>query len=257
MAKNLLIVESPAKAKTIEKILGADFEVKSCYGHIRDLSKDDMGIDLTNDFRPSYIVPEDKERVVKELKSLAKKSGEVWLASDEDREGESISWHLAEVLGLDPKTTKRIVFHEITAPAIKKAVQNPRVINMDLVNAQQARRVLDRIVGFELSPVLWRKIGMQRSLSAGRVQSVAVRLIVEREREINQFTAVSSYKIEAIFIANDINGKKISFKAESPLKISSEVDAEKFLQSCKSAAYTVTDITIKPAKRSPAAPFTT
>ncbi len=257
MAKNLLIVESPAKAKTIEKILGSDFEVKSCYGHIRDLSKDDMGIDIGNDFRPSYIVPEDKERVVKELKSLAKKSGEVWLASDEDREGESISWHLAEVLGLDPKTTKRIVFHEITAPAIKKAVQNPRTINMNLVNAQQARRVLDRIVGFELSPVLWRKIGMQRSLSAGRVQSVAVRLIVEREREINQFTPVSSYKIEAVFIADDITGKKISFKAEGPSRISSAGDAEKFLESCKGAVYIVSDITVKPAKRSPAAPFTT
>jgi DNA topoisomerase I len=173
MAKNLLIVESPAKAKTIEKILGKDFEVKSCYGHIRDLEKDDMGIDINNHYLPRYKVPEEKERVVKELRQLAKKADEVWLASDEDREGESISWHLAEVLGLDPKTTKRIVFHEITAPAIKKAVDNPRLINMNLVNAQQARRVLDRLVGFELSPVLWRKIGMQRSLSAGRVQSVA------------------------------------------------------------------------------------
>ena len=187
MAKNLLIVESPAKAKTIEKILGSDFEVKSCYGHIRDLDKGDKGIDIKKQFQPSYIVPDEKERVVKELRQIAKKSGEVWLASDEDREGESISWHLAEVLGLNPATTKRIVFHEITAPAIKKAVQNPRFINMDLVDAQQARRVLDRLVGFELSPVLWRKIGMQKSLSAGRVQSVAVRLIVEREREINQF----------------------------------------------------------------------
>jgi DNA topoisomerase I len=219
MAKNLLIVESPAKAKTIEKILGEDFEVKSCYGHIRDLEKSEMGIDLTNNFEPRYIVPAEKEKVVKELKSIAKKSGEVWLASDEDREGESISWHLAAVLGLDPKTTKRIVFHEITAPAIKKAIQNPRTINMDLVNAQQARRILDRIVGFELSPVLWRKIGMQRSLSAGRVQSVAVRLIVEREREINNFTSVSTYKIEAFFIADDVNGKKITFKAEGPSKV--------------------------------------
>src|ERR1700744_4384521 len=185
MAKNLLIVESPAKAKTIEKILGEDFEVKSCYGHIRDLVKGDMGIDIKNNYKPRYIVPEDKERVVKELKSIAKKSGEVWLASDEDREGESISWHLAEVLGLNPKTTKRIVFHEITKPAIEKAVKNPRTINMALVDAQQARRVLDRIVGFELSPVLWRKIGMKGGLSAGRVQSVAVKLIVEKEREIN------------------------------------------------------------------------
>ncbi len=257
MAKNLLIVESPAKAKTIEKILGEDFEVKSCYGHIRDLEKSEMGIDLNNNFEPRYIVPEEKEKVVKDLKSIAKKSGEVWLASDEDREGESISWHLAEVLGLDPKTTKRIVFHEITAPAIKKAVQNPRTINMDLVNAQQARRILDRIVGFELSPVLWRKIGMQRSLSAGRVQSVAVRLIVEREREINGFTSVSTYKIEAFFIADDVNGKKITFKAEGPSKLSSNEDAAKFLESCKAANYTVSDITVKPAKRTPAAPFTT
>ena len=257
MAKNLLIVESPAKAKTIEKILGEDFEVKSCYGHIRDLEKSEMGIDLNNNFEPRYIVPEEKEKVVKELRSIAKKSGEVWLASDEDREGESISWHLAEVLGLNPKTTKRIVFHEITAPAIKKAVQNPRTINMDLVNAQQARRILDRIVGFELSPVLWRKIGMQRSLSAGRVQSVAVRLIVEREREINSFNSVSTYKIEAFFIADDVNGKKITFKADGPSKVNSNEDAAAFLESCRGAKYTVSDITVKPAKRTPAAPFTT
>ncbi len=257
MAKNLLIVESPAKAKTIEKILGDDFEVKSCYGHIRDLEKTDMGIDLKKNFAPRYIVPEDKQKVVKELKSIAKKSGEVWLASDEDREGESISWHLAEVLGLDPKTTKRIVFHEITAPAIKKAVLNPRTINMDLVNAQQARRILDRIVGFELSPVLWRKIGMQRSLSAGRVQSVAVRLIVEREREINNFTAQASFKIEAFFGADDINGKRITFKADGPAKLGTAEDANAFLESCRKARYQVGDITVKPSKRSPAAPFTT
>lgn len=257
MAKNLLIVESPAKAKTIEKILGSDFEVKSCYGHIRDLEKDDMGIDLNNHYQPRYIVPEEKEKVVRELKQLAKKADEVWLASDEDREGESISWHLAEVLGLDPKSTKRIVFHEITAPAIKKAVANPRTINMNLVNAQQARRILDRLVGFELSPVLWRKIGMQRSLSAGRVQSVAVRLIVEREREINQFISESSYKIEAQFAANDINGKTVGFKAEGPSRINAQESAVQFLESCKGATYQVTDITIKPGKRSPAAPFTT
>lgn len=257
MAKNLLIVESPAKAKTIEKILGKDFEVKSSFGHIRDLEKDDMGIDINNNFQPRYIVPSEKEKVVRELKSLAKKADEVWLASDEDREGESISWHLAEVLGLDPKTTKRIVFHEITAPAIRKAVQNPRIIDMNLVNAQQARRVLDRIVGFELSPVLWRKIGMQRSLSAGRVQSVAVRLIVEREREINQFNVVSTYKVDAYFLADDINGKKITFKAEGPAKIDTAEEAQKFLESCKAANYTVTDITVRPTKRSPAAPFTT
>lgn len=257
MAKNLLIVESPAKAKTIEKILGKDFEVKSCYGHIRDLEKDDMGIDVNNHYQPRYKVPEEKERVVKELRQLAKKSGEVWLASDEDREGESISWHLAEVLGLDPKVTKRIVFHEITAPAIKKAVENPRRINMDLVNAQQARRVLDRLVGFELSPVLWRKIGMQRSLSAGRVQSVAVRLIVEREREINSFIPESSYKVEAYFTAPDINKRTVTFKAEGPNKMSTEKDAKAFLESCKGASYKVTDIVVKPARRTPAAPFTT
>ena len=203
MSKNLLIVESPAKAKTIEKILGDEFEVRSCYGHIRDLEKNDMGIDMKNHFAPRYMVPSEKEKVVKELKSMTKKAKEVWLASDEDREGESISWHLAEVLGLDPKKTKRIVFHEITAPAIKKAVANPRLINMDLVDAQQARRILDRIVGFELSPVLWRKIGMQKSLSAGRVQSVAVRLIVEREREIEAFNPVASYRIDAEFVNSE------------------------------------------------------
>ncbi len=256
MAKNLLIVESPAKAKTIEKILGKDFEVKSCYGHIRDLEKDDMGIDLKNHFKPRYKVPDDKIRVVNELKQLAKKADEVWLASDEDREGESISWHLAEVLGLDPATTKRIVFHEITKPAIETAVKNPRTINMDLVNAQQARRVLDRIVGFELSPVLWRKIGMTGGLSAGRVQSVAVRLIVEREREINQFTATGHFKIEALLAATDSNNRTISFKAEEGRKYEIET-AEKFLQSCIGAEYTVKDIQVKPGKRTPAAPFTT
>ena len=256
MARNLLIVESPAKAKTIEKILGGDFEVKSCYGHIRDLEKDDMGIDINNNFLPRYKVPEEKAKVVKELKALAKKADEVWLASDEDREGESISWHLAEVLGLDVKTTKRIVFHEITKTAIEKAVQNPRHINMDLVDAQQARRVLDRIVGFELSPVLWRKIGMQKSLSAGRVQSVAVRLIAEKEREINQFKATSSFKIEARLAATDNNGKSISFKAEDGRKHEIEA-AEKFLVSCIGATYTVKEIQVKPGKRTPSAPFTT
>lgn len=256
MAKNLLIVESPAKAKTIEGILGKDFLVKSCYGHIRDLEKSAMGIDIKNNFNPSYIVPAEKEKVVKELKSLAKKSDEVWLASDEDREGESISWHLAQVLGLDPSTTKRIVFHEITKPAIKAAVDNPRTINMDLVNAQQARRILDRIVGFELSPVLWRKIGMQGGLSAGRVQSVAVRLIVEKEREINSFVPVSSFRLEAIFSAPDLSEKPVPFKAEGP-KMTNEKDAEAFLNSCKGAEYTVKDIQVKPGKRTPAAPFTT
>lgn len=256
MAKNLLIVESPAKAKTIEKILGKDFEVKSCFGHIRDLDKDDMGIDINNHYQPRYIVPDDKLKVVNELKKISKDK-EVWLASDEDREGESISWHLAEVLKLNPKETKRIVFHEITTPAIKKAVANPRYINMDLVNAQQARRVLDRLVGFELSPVLWRKIGIQRSLSAGRVQSVAVRLIVEREREINNFVSESSYKIEAFFTANDINGKSVIFKAENSKKINDNKDVIAFLESCRNATYAVSDIVVKPTKRTPAAPFTT
>jgi len=256
MAKNLLIVESPAKAKTIEGILGKDFEVKSCYGHIRDLEKNDMGIDVANRFAPKYIIPAEKEKVVRDLRALAKKSDEVWLASDEDREGESISWHLAEVLSLDPKTTKRIVFHEITKPAIQKAVQSPRTINMNLVNAQQARRVLDRLVGFELSPVLWRKIGQKGGLSAGRVQSVAVKLIVEKEREINQFNAVASFKIEASLSATDLNDKTVTFKAEGN-KYDLAEDAEKFLQSCIGATYTVKDIQVRPGKRTPAAPFTT
>ncbi len=256
MAKNLLIVESPAKAKTIEKILGDDFEVKSCYGHIRDLEKDDMGIDIKHNYKPRYIVPEDKQKVVKELKQVAKKSGEVWLATDEDREGEAISWHLCEVLGLDPLTTKRIVFHEITKPAIKKAVAQPRLLDMNLVNAQQARRVLDRIVGFELSPVLWRKISMRNSLSAGRVQSVAVRLIADREREINVFKPVSSFKIEALFSAPDANGKPVNFIAEGA-KQKDEEGAQTFLQSCAGAVYTVRDVQVKPTKKSPAAPFTT
>ena len=214
MPKNLLIVESPAKAKTIEKILGPDFEVRSCFGHIRDLEKGDMGIDVKNNFKPRYIVPEEKQKVVRDLKQMAKKSDEVWLATDEDREGEAISWHLCEVLGLDPVVTKRIVFHEITKPAIQRAVQHPRTVNMNLVNAQQARRILDRIVGFELSPVLWRKMSMKNNLSAGRVQSVAVRLIAEREREINAFTPQSSFRVEAIFTAEDASGRTISFKAE-------------------------------------------
>lgn len=256
MAKNLLIVESPAKAKTIEKILGADFEVKSCFGHIRDLEKSEMGIDIKKGFKPRYIVPEEKEKVVKELKQIAKKSGEVWLATDEDREGEAISWHLCEVLGLDPITTKRIVFHEITKPAIRAAVEKPRTVNMNLVNAQQARRILDRIVGFEISPILWRKMSMRGNLSAGRVQSVAVRLIVERERAINGFTATGSFKVEGFFKAKDINGKQVIFKAEGTKK-NTQQDAEQFLQGCIGAGYTVKDVQKKPAKKSPAAPFTT
>ncbi|MEO7446175.1 MAG: type I DNA topoisomerase, partial [Ferruginibacter sp.] len=256
MAKNLLIVESPAKAKTIEAILGKDFEVKSCFGHIRDLEKNDMGIDIANNFRPTYIVPPEKSKVVSELKSLAKKSQEVWLASDEDREGESISWHLAEVLNLDPATTKRIVFHEITKPAIEKAVRNPRLIDMNLVDAQQARRIVDRIVGFELSPVLWRKIGMQGGLSAGRVQSVAVKLIVEKEREINSFNAVADFRVQAILAATDMNGRTVSFRAEGN-KFKEATAAEAFLKSCAGATYTVKDVQVRPTKRTPAAPFTT
>lgn len=256
MAKNLLIVESPAKAKTIEKILGSDFQVKSCFGHIRDLEKAGMGIDLEKNFEPRYIVPDDKIKVVNELKSLAKKSGEVWLATDEDREGEAISWHLCEVLGLDPKTTKRIVFHEITKPAIQAAVQNPRKLDMNLVMAQQARRILDRIVGFELSPVLWRKMSMRNNLSAGRVQSVAVRLIAEREREINAFTPVSTFKVEGLFTAKDVSDKPVTFAAEGKKQNAAE-DAEAFLKSCIGADYKVTDIQVKPGKRSPAPPFTT
>jgi len=256
MAKNLLIVESPAKAKTIEKILGSDFQVKSCFGHIRDLEKAGMGINMEKNFEPTYIVPLEKEKVVKDLKALAKKSDEVWLATDEDREGEAISWHLCEVLGLDPKKTKRIVFHEITKPAIKAAVDNPRTVDMNLVMAQQARRVLDRIVGFELSPVLWRKISMRNNLSAGRVQSVAVRLIAEREREINAFSATSTFKIEALFTAKDLSDKSVTFSAEAKRQNSAE-DAEAFLKSCVGAQYTVADIQVKPAKKSPAPPFTT
>ncbi|HEX2606896.1 MAG TPA: type I DNA topoisomerase, partial [Flavisolibacter sp.] len=256
MPKNLLIVESPAKAKTIEKILGSDFEVKSCYGHIRDLEKGDMGIDIKNNYKPRYIVPDEKIKVVKELQQLARKSKEVWLATDEDREGEAISWHLCEVLGLDPEQTKRIVFHEITKPAIQKAVQNPRTVNMNLVNAQQARRILDRIVGFELSPVLWRKMSMKNNLSAGRVQSVAVRLISEREREINAFIPQSSFRVEATFSAPDSSNRSISFKAEGS-RFTNGADAELFLNQCVGATYSVLDIQVKPGKRSPAAPFTT
>lgn len=256
MAKNLLIVESPAKAKTIEKILGSDFQVKSCFGHIRDLEKAGMGIDIEKNFEPRYIVSADKEKVVKELKALANKSGEVWLATDEDREGEAISWHLCEVLGLDPKKTKRIVFHEITKPAIQAAVANPRTLDMNLVNAQQARRILDRIVGFELSPVLWRKMSMRNNLSAGRVQSVAVRLIAEREREINAFVPSSTFKIEGLFTAKDLSDRSVTFVGEGK-KQTAVAGAEDFLKSCIGADYKVSDIQVKPGKRSPAPPFTT
>jgi len=228
MAKNLLIVESPAKAKTIQKILGDDFEIKSCFGHIRDLDKDEMGVDIAHNYQPIYVIPPEKKKIVEELKKLAQKAKEVWLATDEDREGEAISWHLAEVLGLDPLTTKRIVFHEITKPAIEKAVQQPRTIDMNLVHAQQARRVLDRLVGFELSPLLWRKVSMKNALSAGRVQSVAVRLIVEREREIMAFHPESSFQVEAVFSAPDARGKELHFKATGQSKIATAEEARRF-----------------------------
>lgn len=250
MAKNLLIVESPAKAKTIEGYLGKDFTVKSSYGHIRDLVKSEDAIDIAHNFQQKYEVPADKKQVVNELKKLAKEAETVWLASDEDREGEAISWHLFETLGLKDNNTKRIVFHEITKPAILRAIENPRKINYNLVNAQQARRVLDRLVGFELSPVLWKKV--KPSLSAGRVQSVAVRLIVEREREINKFKAEAAFKIVAIF------GKgREAFKAELGERFSTQEQAEKFLNDCIAANFTVNSLETKPAKRAPAAPFTT
>jgi len=252
MAKNLLIVESPAKAKTIEGYLGKDFLVKSSYGHIRDLVKGDMGIDIANNFAQTYEVPSDKKQVVAELKKLAKDAEMVWLASDEDREGEAISWHLYETLGLKADKTKRIVFHEITKPAILKAIETPRSIDYNLVNAQQARRVLDRLVGFELSPVLWKKI--KPSLSAGRVQSVAVRLIVDREREVNKFDASAAYKITAEFSTG--NGREL-VKAELPQRFEKEADAEKFLNDCVGAGFSVDSLETKPAKRNPAAPFTT
>ncbi|RYD73941.1 MAG: type I DNA topoisomerase, partial [Sphingobacteriales bacterium] len=252
MAKNLLIVESPAKAKTIEGYLGKDFLVKSSYGHIRDLAKGDMAIDIANDFAQKYEVPADKKALVAELKKLAKEAEMVWLASDEDREGEAISWHLFETLGLKQEKTKRIVFHEITKPAILKAIDSPRSIDYNLVNAQQARRVLDRLVGFELSPVLWKKV--KPSLSAGRVQSVAVRLIVDREREVQNFNAAAAYKITAQFSTG--KGKEI-VKAELPHRFESEADAEKFLQDCSNAKFDITSLETKPAKRNPAAPFTT
>ena len=251
MAKNLVIVESPAKAKTIEKFLGKDFQVESSYGHIADLPSKELGIDVDGDFSPKYIVSEDKKPVVKKLKALAKKAEVVWLASDEDREGEAIAWHLKEQLNLEEKNTKRIVFHEITKKAILKAVDHPRDIDYNMVNAQQARRVLDRLVGYELSPVLWRKV--KGGLSAGRVQSVAVRLIVEKERSIQQFNAESHYKVVAQFFNTD--GK--SFKAIIPKNFESKIVAEEFLQSCSLSKFSITDLQKKPAKKAPAAPFTT
>ena len=251
MHNNLVIVESPAKAKTIEKFLGDGYKVLSSYGHIRDLRKQAGGIDIEHNFTPLYEVPKDKEKVVAELKKEAKKADTVWLASDEDREGEAISWHLSEVLKLDPEKTKRIVFHEITKPAIQNAIEHPRTINLDLVDAQQARRVLDRIVGFELSPVLWRKI--KPSLSAGRVQSVTVRLIVEKERELQAFVSEAFYKVVAQFITTDGS----SIKADFSKRFKTEKEAQVFLESCKGKTFTVEDVATKPLKRTPAAPFTT
>jgi DNA topoisomerase-1 len=257
MTKNLMIVESPAKAKTIEKFLGGDFIVKSCYGHIRDLPKEDTAIDINNNYAPTYEISPDKAALVRELRDIAKNAQEVWLATDEDREGEAISWHLCEALGLNVYTAKRIVFHEITKPAIQKAVANPRKLNLDLVNAQQARRVLDRLVGFEISPILWRKISRNNSLSAGRVQSVAVRLIVEREREIRDFVPVPYFKITAIFKVTDDKGKVSQFKAELPQKIEDGKTAETFLKACIGAKFSVANIQVKPGKRTPPPPFTT
>ena len=251
MSKNLVIVESPAKAKTIEKFLGKDFVVESSFGHIADLPSKELGVNVDSDFKPNYSVSPDKKAVVKKLKSLAKKADTVWLASDEDREGEAIAWHLYEQLKLKEENTKRIVFHEITKKAILNAVENPRSIDYNLVNAQQARRVLDRLVGYELSPVLWRKV--KGGLSAGRVQSVAVRLIVEREREIENFIPKASYRV----IAEFINSSNKKFKAKLPKNFETREEAEMFLNSCISAEFKVDDLTVKPAKKSPAAPFTT
>ena len=255
MLKNLVIVESPAKAKTIEGFLGKDFTVASSYGHIRDLEKKNFGIDINNKFKPSYIISEDKSKVVRELKKLAKGSDTVWLASDEDREGEAISWHLKEALDLKEEKIRRIVFHEITKTAILKAVDNPRKIDDNLVFAQQARRILDRLVGFELSPVLWKKV--KPSLSAGRVQSVAVRLIVEREREIEAFKSKSQYRVVAEFSLKDCDGKRCSFKAELSKKFEKEKEAKEFLEACSESEFKIKSVEKKAVKKIPSAPFTT
>ncbi len=252
MGKNLVIVESPAKAKTIENYLGKDFTVKSSIGHIRDLpKKGGMGIDIENGFKPNYVISEDKKKVVSELKAEVKKADTIWLATDEDREGEAIAWHLTEALDLDKKDTKRIVFHEITKKAITNAVENPRGLDQNLINAQQARRILDRLVGFELSPILWKKI--KPGLSAGRVQSVALKLIVEREKEIINFNSITSFRVMAEFIT--LEGKQ--FKAELSKRINSLQDAKSFLEKCKSAEFKIEDVQKKPAKKSPSTPFTT
>ena len=251
MIENLVIVESPAKAKTIEKFLGKDFQVKSSFGHIRDLAKKNLGIEIEKNYEPQYVVPEDKKAVVKELKKIAKGAKLVWLASDEDREGEAIAWHLMKELDLDPKKVKRIVFHEITKEAIQNAIKNPRSIDENLVNAQQARRVLDRLVGFELSPVLWKKV--KPSLSAGRVQSVAVKLLVEREREILNFISESYFKVTGQFKT----GENLELKAELSDRIKSSKDTKALLEKCKEASFQITNVVKKPGKKSPSAPFTT
>jgi DNA topoisomerase-1 len=254
MIENLVIVESPAKAKTIEKFLGKDFRVVSSFGHIRDLAKKNSGINVEKDFEPVYEVPKEKLKVVSELRKAASEAKNIWIASDEDREGEAIGWHLAAVLKLDLDTTKRIVFHEITKDAISNAMETPRKIDMNLVNSQQARRILDRLVGFEISPVLWKKV--QPSLSAGRVQSVAVRLIVEREREIISFKAESAFRVTAIFRI-DTNTTSAVLKAEASKRFPDEKEAQKFLELCSEAGYTISAVTVKPGTRSPAPPFTT
>ena len=255
MSKNLVIVESPAKAKTIEKFLGTDYHVMSSFGHIRDLADKGIGIDFENNYEPQYVVSTDKKKLVSELRKASKDAETVWLASDEDREGEAIAWHLYEELKLKKDNTRRIVFHEITKDAILHAIETPRDIDVNLVDAQQARRVLDRIVGFELSPILWRKV--RPSLSAGRVQSVAVRLIVEREREINQFVAEASYRVNALFTSVDSKGNPIELKAELPQRFATKAEAQAFLETCKIAQFSVDNIVTKPAKKSPAPPFTT
>ena len=255
MSKNLVIVESPAKAKTIEKFLGSDYHVMSSFGHIRDLAEKGIGIDFENNYEPQYVVSTDKKKLVSELKKASKEAETVWLASDEDREGEAIAWHLYEELKLKKDNTRRIVFHEITKDAILHAIETPRDIDVNLVDAQQARRVLDRIVGFELSPILWRKV--RPSLSAGRVQSVAVRLIVEREREINQFVPEASYRVNALFSSIDSTGKAVELKAELPQRFATKAEALAFLETCKNAEFSVDNIITKPAKKSPAPPFTT
>jgi len=255
MEENLVIVESPAKAKTIEKFLGKDYIVKSSFGHIRDLDKKDFGVDLNNRYQPNYIVSDDKKKVVADLKKFAKAAKTVWIASDEDREGEAIAWHLMEVLKLNPETTNRIVFHEITKDAIQHAIAHPRHLDKNLVDAQQARRILDRLVGFEISPVLWKKV--KPSLSAGRVQSVAVRLIVEREREITNTDSVPYFKVTALFVVPEKSGKLSLLKAECSERFDKEEEAANFLAKCSKAEFVISDIVTKPAKKSPAPPFTT